>query len=111
MTGRLGRLGYLIRLCVIGVLYGLGVLLFAVSGKGESLNPLALLCLFFGSGFLLLAFLSWWFSSVRRLHDMDLSGWWFLLVCFFPVAVLVLCLWPGVQGYNRFGPPIRYQSF
>ena len=50
MTGRLGRLGYLIRLCVIGVLYGLGVLLFAVSGKGESLNPLALLCLFFGSG-------------------------------------------------------------
>ena len=108
MTGRLGRLGYFIRLCMLAVLYGLGILFFTLGGKGESLNPVALLFLFLGSGLSLLSFLSWWFSTVRRLHDMDLSGWWFLLVCLLPISLLVVCLWPGVRGYNRFGPPERY---
>lgn len=108
MTGRLGRLGYFIRLCLIGILYGLGALFFVLGGKGESLNPVALLFLFVGSGLLLMAFFSWWFSTVRRLHDMGLSGWWFLLVCFLPILILVLFIWPGVRGYNRFGAPIRY---
>ena len=108
MNTRLGRLGYIIRLCVLAVLYGVGVLFFTWGGKGESLNPVSLLFLFLGSGILLLAFLSWWFASVRRLHDMNLPGWWFLAVLFFPPAVLVLCVWPGVRGYNRFGPPLEY---
>ncbi len=108
MNGRLGRLGYFVRLCMIGVLYGLGAFFFALGGKGESLNPVALLFLFLGSGTLLMALFSWWFSTVRRLHDMDLSGWWILLVCFFPILILVLCVWPGMKGYNRFGPPLIY---
>ena len=87
MIGRMGRLGYFIRLCILSVLYGLGVLFFTMGGKGQSLNPVALLFLFLGSGILLVSFLSWLSATVRRLHDMDFSGWWVLLVCFFPVLI------------------------
>ncbi len=43
--------------------------------------------------------------SVRRLHDIDKSGWWVLLG-FVPVASLVLLVWlaqPGAFRTNRFG--------
>ena len=45
--------------------------------------------------------------SVRRLHDIDRSGWW-LLLCLIPVVgIIVLLVW-AVQdsspGENRFGP-------
>jgi uncharacterized membrane protein YhaH (DUF805 family) len=43
--------------------------------------------------------------SVRRLHDRDLSGWWYLLG-FVPFGGIVLFVWyvlPGTAGDNRFG--------
>ncbi len=45
--------------------------------------------------------------SVRRLHDTDRSGWWFLLVLIPSVGaivVLVFFLDRGTPGANRFGP-------
>lgn len=46
--------------------------------------------------------------GVRRLHDLDKSGWW-LLLCLVPIiGALVLIYWfcqPGTPGANRFGPP------
>jgi uncharacterized membrane protein YhaH (DUF805 family) len=52
--------------------------------------------------------------TVRRLHDRDMSGWWYLgavvasfipLVGFFAsIALFVLMLLPGTSGSNRFGP-------
>ncbi len=45
--------------------------------------------------------------SVRRLHDIDKSGWW-LLICFIPLAgaivLLVFDCLRGTPGPNRFGP-------
>jgi uncharacterized membrane protein YhaH (DUF805 family) len=45
--------------------------------------------------------------EVRRLHDMDATGWWILLG-FIPIlGALVLMLWfteEGSYGENRFGP-------
>jgi uncharacterized membrane protein YhaH (DUF805 family) len=45
--------------------------------------------------------------TVRRLHDTDRSGWWYLLV-FLPVigglVILVFMLIDGTPGSNRFGP-------
>ena len=38
--------------------------------------------------------------AVRRMHDVDKSGW-FLLV---PIYNLILALTPGTTGLNRFGP-------
>ncbi len=45
--------------------------------------------------------------SVRRLHDIDRSGWW-VLIAFIPIiGLIVLIYWyvqPGTDGENRFGP-------
>ena len=49
--------------------------------------------------------------GVRRLHDLERSGWW-LLLGFIPiVGAIVLIVWfctKGTDGANRFGPdPLR----
>lgn len=38
--------------------------------------------------------------SMRRLHDLDRTGWWLLL----PPAALVFACLPGTPGVNRYGP-------
>ncbi len=40
-------------------------------------------------------------AGVRRMHDVDKSGW-FLLIPFYNLYLSVI---PGTQGDNRFGPP------
>ncbi|RIV86388.1 DUF805 domain-containing protein [Aurantiacibacter xanthus] len=52
--------------------------------------------------------------TVRRLHDHDMSGWWYLgftVLSMIPfigviasIAFLVILVLPGTQGANRFGP-------
>jgi uncharacterized membrane protein YhaH (DUF805 family) len=46
--------------------------------------------------------------SVRRLHDLDKSGW-VLVWSIVPVAGLIILIWlvvrSGTPGQNRFGPP------
>lgn len=46
--------------------------------------------------------------DVRRLHDIDFSGWW-LLIAFIPIlgfiALLVFACLPGTEGENRYGLP------
>ena len=44
--------------------------------------------------------------SVRRLHDIDKSGWWVLLSLIPIVGIIVLIVWyvrAGQTGNNRFG--------
>jgi uncharacterized membrane protein YhaH (DUF805 family) len=45
-------------------------------------------------------------AAVRRLHDTDLSGWWYLIV-FVPtvggLVLLILLCQRGTEGENRFG--------
>jgi uncharacterized membrane protein YhaH (DUF805 family) len=46
--------------------------------------------------------------QVRRLHDLDKSGWWVLLGLIPLIGIIVLIYWyvqPGTPGANRFGPP------
>ena len=43
--------------------------------------------------------------AVRRLHDLDKSGWWYLLV-FIIIGIIPLTIWfcsKGTEGENRFG--------
>ena len=45
--------------------------------------------------------------AVRRLHDIDKSGWW-LLLALIPLINLILIYWfckQGTPGPNRFGDP------
>ncbi|WP_127089927.1 DUF805 domain-containing protein [Aquabacter cavernae] len=47
--------------------------------------------------------------GVRRLHDIDRTGWW-LLIAFTGIGMIVLFIFnvlPGTQGPNRFGPDPR----
>ena len=44
--------------------------------------------------------------AIRRLHDLDRSGWWVLLA-FVPIANIVLIVWfcmKGTTGPNQYGP-------
>ena len=44
--------------------------------------------------------------SVRRLHDIDRTGWW-ILVGFTGIGLILLFIWAcfaGTPGPNRFGP-------
>jgi uncharacterized membrane protein YhaH (DUF805 family) len=45
--------------------------------------------------------------GVRRLHDMDNSGWWILLTLLGGLGQIILFIWfciKGTEGPNRFGP-------
>ncbi|MEA2950467.1 MAG: hypothetical protein QOI40_5797 [Alphaproteobacteria bacterium] len=45
--------------------------------------------------------------SVRRLHDLDRSGWWILLGLIPLIGGIILLVWDcmrGTIGPNRFGP-------
>jgi uncharacterized membrane protein YhaH (DUF805 family) len=58
----------------------------------------------------LLLFLPSLAVAVRRLHDIDRSGW-YILVALLPVIGTLILLWwylkPGTPGPNRFGPDPR----
>jgi uncharacterized membrane protein YhaH (DUF805 family) len=44
--------------------------------------------------------------SIRRLHDLDRTGWW-LLILFTIIGAILLLVWfcmRGTVGPNRFGP-------
>jgi uncharacterized membrane protein YhaH (DUF805 family) len=44
--------------------------------------------------------------SVRRLHDIDRTGWWILLVLIPLIGAIILIIWycqKGTPGANRFG--------
>ncbi len=45
--------------------------------------------------------------NVRRLHDIDKSGWFIFLACIPVAGVIILLIWHcerGTRGPNRFGP-------
>ena len=50
--------------------------------------------------------------SIRRMHDMDRSGWWMLVFLLPIVGVFIMIIWncqPGTPGVNRYGEiPISY---
>jgi uncharacterized membrane protein YhaH (DUF805 family) len=45
--------------------------------------------------------------SIRRLHDLDRTGWWILIGLIPIVGWIILLIWyctKGTDGQNRFGP-------
>jgi uncharacterized membrane protein YhaH (DUF805 family) len=61
-----------------------------------------------GSVFALVTLLPSIAVVVRRLHDTDRSGWWYLLILIPLVGIIILIVWciqRGTPGDNRFGPP------
>lgn len=102
--GRLNRKSYIYRsiflslvLCVVQ-----GVLTFAAN----TIGALELLFAVVAFGFSLFGFVSNIMMGVHRLHDLDLSGWWMLLmlvplVNFF--FALYMLFFKGTDGPNQYG--------
>lgn len=71
--------------------------------------PILLLCM--AASLIKIAMLIWMIPSaismvVRRLHDVDRSGWWYL-INFTIIGAIPLLIWnctKGTNGPNRFGP-------
>jgi uncharacterized membrane protein YhaH (DUF805 family) len=75
-------------------------ILFGRAVDGQSVSVL-------GALFSLAVLLPWISVSVRRLHDVDRSGWWYLLVLIPLIGTLILIfafyIHRGTPGPNRFG--------
>lgn len=82
----------------------LDAFLFGGMGQGQQVSIL-------GAIFSLAVFLPSLAVGARRLHDVDKSGWWLLLVLIPILGALVLLFFfvqKGTAGDNRFGPdPLR----
>jgi uncharacterized membrane protein YhaH (DUF805 family) len=103
-SGRIGRLQYFGFGAVWSVLVVVATLIL-VSGTGMGVDSTADLVL--SLSLLWLAYAALTFSyGVRRLHDVDASGWWYLLG-FVPVVnsalAAILLVAPGTDGENRYG--------
>ncbi len=110
-TGRLGR-GAFIAQSVLGLLIlGTLVIIFAMVAAGFGglnannrnamnvfMTPILVLAALYGINQLS--------GTVRRLHDIGMSGWVVLVsfaVGFNVVFMIVLCVYPSVPGPNRYG--------
>ncbi len=109
-SGRLGRvryIGYSVALSLVAfALMFVVSLLAAVFPQELAAVALPLLFGIVAIGATVVSFM----LGIQRLHDLDLSGWW-VLVLLVPIVgalfALYLLLAPGTQGANRFGsmPP------
>ena len=113
-------LNLLVWLVLGGVNLSSGNKMAELASAGDS-NPLAVYGVMF-SGPLGIVLAIWFLAniipsiavSVRRLHDRDMSGWWylgFIAASFIPfvgflasIAMLVIFCLKGTDGDNRFGP-------
>jgi uncharacterized membrane protein YhaH (DUF805 family) len=84
-------IGSVVAMIIDSVLFGYGV--------GQGATPL-------NSIFDLVTFLPGLALAARRLHDIDRTAWW-LLILFTAIGAILLIIWycfKGTEGPNRFGP-------
>ncbi len=120
-SGRAPRSEYwYVSLLCYGVMTALGLIYGVVGAMGAG-NPAAMpgmtwgmvLVAFVGAVFVLGTLLPVLAVSVRRFHDLNLTGWWLLaliVVGFVPpigwlasVTTVVVSIWRGTSGTNNFG--------
>lgn len=83
--------------------FALGVVDRAIFGIAPDGQPVSIL----GALFSLAVLLPTIAVGVRRLHDLDRTGWWYLLILIPVLGALVLLFFfvqRGTVGANRFGP-------
>ena len=131
-SGRLPRLRYfLLSLipAIVAVVAGIFLAMNAGAGLAIFSEPRLVVC----AVVFVLAWIVGLSLAVRRLHDLNLSGWWVLAIWIVPsvveygavrwlnnpqlgstlssvIALLIglwLCLAPGTRGANAFGPDPR----
>ena len=98
LKGRANRKKYFLQILIPSFISGFGNVIFSNGSEGAAgLGALLLL-----AGGLSI------FPGVRRLHDINASGWWYLLPPLVPLVGLILLLKKGTDGTNQYGPdPLR----
>ena len=120
---RLGRVGFLVRilmLILVGVAGAAITLLFGAAIMSGAKSPALWAALVLLAIFFLVTFTFQVIFMIRRLHDMDFSGWVVLPIVVVPMVLpdglsgfvslctlLVLVFYPPTDGWNRFGPDPR----
>ena len=97
-SGRSRRKEYWLYTLFYVVITSLTFYVDAVMGEGEGVLSLLLWLLLLVPGVAVI---------VRRLHDIDRSGWWSLILVIpliGPIVILVFMCLDGTSGNNRFGP-------
>lgn len=106
--GRIGRLRYLGTGFMLGFV-ALVALTVGAAIDGDGSNGLGLLVFLLVVPFLIWVSIT---SAIRRLHDLDMTGW-LVLVTFIPLVgslfQLFLLVAPGSSGHNNYGPPFGGQ--
>lgn len=46
--------------------------------------------------------------TIRRLHDINLNGWWCIWYFLLPPIQITLCFFKGTDGVNDYGEPPEY---
>ena len=138
MNGRMGRPRYALGVVLSWIAAFIAFLVAFIMGWGFDAPQESLMVWVISWALIALASLP---LHVRRLHDVDLSGWWLLVpaalmgVLFFTAGVLPLpfglniftpealavafygltCaagfVWPGQQGSNRYGAAVRHATW
>jgi uncharacterized membrane protein YhaH (DUF805 family) len=112
---RIGRLGYLLMLVYLLVsmvaLVAVTFVFATIGRTAPSVVPLTNIVIFLVAlAWTILILYSSIRAQVRRLHDLNHSGWWILLA-FVPIAGFVqgffLLFAPGTPGANDFGEPSK----
>lgn len=131
-SGRLSRLRYFLLSLVPAIVFFFTGFVLAINfGMGLAGSNERLLIAY--AALFVLAWIVGLSLTVRRLHDLNLTGWWILAIWIVPTAVeygvvrslqnpqlastlsgavaLLIGLWlwlaPGTRGANRFGPDPR----
>ena len=104
---RLQNLGYellvFVSMWVVGAVLSFAVFgtMYLVGVYNESLAPGSELSIIF----LLLTLVAMYSNiiiKIKRLHDMNLSGWWLPIFLLLAIPYIALYFWPGTKGKNRF---------
>ncbi len=102
-SGRARRAEYWWPMLFIFLVYFVDLLLIEMVADPDVQVLIAMILL----GFLILSILPCWAVVIRRLHDMNYSGW-MIWIYFVPIAgsiaLLVMMSSRGTMGPNRFGP-------
>ena len=104
--GRLNRQSYIFRGLFLSVTLGILETVLTLCADENAMGALDIFMLLIALACSLLSFWAGLALNVRRLHDLDKSGWWLLVMCipvvnfFFGLYVL---FFKGTQGANEYG--------
>ncbi len=112
------QLFYWLVLLAFGVVFGI---LMALFDRGEGFSAVYLIAIIPAAIFMLALIIPILALQIRRFHDYNLSGWWYLLLVvlgFIPylgilasIAILVISVLKGTDGPNKFGgDPLRPEA-